>query len=207
MAAANFRRRGTGSPEPSGEHQPITREATGRLLQRVGWRSRDRRMLDERLRFPRASTELPSEAEGKDPREETSADPDALGEWIKAAVPKPARAPLPPTSDNVSYVRFRPSSFWACFPERNRSAPLPKTTRVTTAGPRRTLACSPRRQWRLGADRIALLRSVLGRERLWRHRRCSCRCRKSLRRRNATPGWLDRCRRRIPRRRNLLCRV
>jgi hypothetical protein len=52
-----------------------SREATGRLLQRIEWRSRDRRMLDELWSFPRTGTELPSEAEGKDPREETSAVP------------------------------------------------------------------------------------------------------------------------------------
>jgi len=33
----------------------------------------NRRMLDELGSFPRVGTELPSEAEGKDPREETSA--------------------------------------------------------------------------------------------------------------------------------------
>ena len=33
-------------------------------------------------------------------------------------------APLSPTSDNVSYVRFRPHSFPACFPQQNRPAPL-----------------------------------------------------------------------------------
>jgi hypothetical protein len=55
--------------------KPSSREATGRLLQRVEWRSRDRRMLDEHWSFPRTGTELPSEAEGKDPREETSAVP------------------------------------------------------------------------------------------------------------------------------------
>ena len=55
--------------------KPASREATGRLLQRVAWWSRDRRMLDEHWSFPRTGTELPSEAEGKDPREETSAVP------------------------------------------------------------------------------------------------------------------------------------
>jgi hypothetical protein len=81
-------------------------------------------MLDELGSFPRVGTELPSEAEGKDPREETSADPGVLGVLTAAAVPKPARAPLSPTSDNVSYVRFRPYSFPACFPQQNRPAPL-----------------------------------------------------------------------------------
>ena len=88
-------------------------------------------MLDERWSFPRTGTELPSEAEGKDPREETSVDPGALGRLIKAAVPEPARAPLPPTSDNVSYVRFRPCSFLPGFPVRNRPAPLLKTKAAT----------------------------------------------------------------------------
>ena len=50
-------------------------EAMGRLLPRIVLRSRDRRMLDERWSFPRTGTELPSEAKGKDPREETSAGP------------------------------------------------------------------------------------------------------------------------------------
>ncbi len=47
-----------------------------------------------------------------------------LGALTAAAVPEPARAPLSPTSDNVSYVRFRPYSFPACFPQQNRPAPL-----------------------------------------------------------------------------------
>ena len=50
--------------------------------------------------------------------------PGVLGAVTAAAVPEPARAPLSPTSDNVSYVRFRPYSFPACFPQRNRPAPL-----------------------------------------------------------------------------------
>ena len=84
-------------------------------------------MLDEHGSFPRTGTELPSEAQGKDPRGSPRGDicrPGVLGELTAAAVPEPACAPLPPTSDNVSYVRFRPYSFRACFPQRNRPAPL-----------------------------------------------------------------------------------
>ena len=57
--------------------------------------------------------------------------PGELGESTAAASPEPARAPLPPTSDNVSYVRFRPRSFRPCFPAPNRPAPLLTTTAVT----------------------------------------------------------------------------
>ena len=50
--------------------------------------------------------------------------PGVLGALTQAAVPEPARAPLSPTSDNVSYVRFRPYSFPTCFPQQNLPAPL-----------------------------------------------------------------------------------
>jgi hypothetical protein len=105
--------------------KPSFREATRRLLQRVEWRSRDRRMLDELLDFStfwgmrcRRSWKEKNTLRGDICR------PGVLGELTAAAVPEPARAPLSPTSDNVSYVRFRSCSFPACFPQRNGPSPL-----------------------------------------------------------------------------------
>ena len=114
---------------------PSSREATGRLLQRVEWRSRDRRMLDELLDFStfwgmrrRRSWKEKNTLRGDICR------PGVLGALTAAAVPEPARAPLSPTSDNVSYVRFRPYSFLACFPQRNHPAPLLRMLRMPAAG-------------------------------------------------------------------------
>ena len=66
--------------------------------------------------------------------------PGVLGALTAAAVPEPARAPLSPTSDNVSYVRFRPCSFPACFPQRKRPAPLPHMLDMAAVG---VVAVSP----------------------------------------------------------------
>ena len=109
--------------EQHNPHHPITREATGRLLQRVVWRSRDRRMLDERWSFPQVGTELLGEAEGKDPREETSAVP---AHWAsRPQQPARSRRPLPsPQRPIMSLMSgFGPVRFGLVF--QSKTALLP----------------------------------------------------------------------------------
>jgi hypothetical protein len=138
-------------PGGPGQHQPTvfltpSREATRRLLQRLVLRkpgSADARRAVFTKNIAscdfflanavcwcctwhpamQAASEIPRGGRERSPRGDICR-PGVLGVWTQAAVPEPARAPLSPTSDNVSYVRFRPYSFPPCFPQQNRPAPL-----------------------------------------------------------------------------------